>query len=105
MKRAQLQLREIIEIWDISIDISRHTVSQNSTPIKISHKEYLIIEYLAINNGFFKTKTQIIDHVWGEAEANLNMDSTTLEAHISHIRNKLWKDIIIMERWNGYKIA
>lgn len=62
--------------------------------MELSHKEYGIIEYLARNKSYPKSKMDILESVWGMREAELAMDSVTLEAHISTIRKKLGKSII-----------
>jgi DNA-binding response OmpR family regulator len=43
-----------------------------------------------------------MEHVWWEAEENLDLNSTTLEAHISKIRKIFWKNFIKTIKWVGY---
>lgn len=57
--------------------------------MELSNKEYGIIEYLSRNIGYPKSKLEILEAVWGMREAELAMNSVTLEAHISTIRKKL----------------
>lgn len=93
-----------IRLWDITINIIHHQVWKGDRLIELPRKEYLILEYLAHNHGIIKNKTQILEKVWWEQEENLNYDSITLEAHISSLRRKLGKDIIVTHKGFGYCI-
>lgn len=103
-KRKNMEIQELITIWNIEINLSKHKVSSKKVEIQLSNKEYLIIEFLSINKWFPKSKIQILEHVWWEQEENLNLSSVTLEAHISVIRKKIWKDFIKTIKWVGYII-
>lgn len=45
-----------------------------------------------------------MEYVWGEAEENLDLASTTLESHIYTIRQALGKDFIRTIKGIGYII-
>ena len=89
---------------DTLIDIDRCRVVRNGEEIQLPNKEYRIVEYLAMHRGIPKTKTDILEHVWGERQENLNLDTMTFEVHISSIRRKLGKDFIRTIRGIGYMI-
>jgi DNA-binding response OmpR family regulator len=57
---------------------------------------------LSKNRWYPKNKTDILEQVWWEFEENLDFSSTTLEAHISTIRKKLWPNFIKTIKWVGY---
>lgn len=82
------------EMWDISINYSCSKIYIKGEEVYVPHKQYLIIEYLSKNLWYPKSKVQIMEYVWGEAEENLELDSTTLESHIYALRKKLGKDFI-----------
>ncbi len=103
-KRKEEKIEEKVIIWNIEINFSKHKVILQWVELELSNKEYLIIEFLAKNKGFPKTKVQILENVWWEAEENLELSSTTLEAHISWIRKKLGKNFIKTIKWTGYII-
>ena len=104
VKRPKNILEDILTIEDVNINITKHQILKNWEYINFSNKEYLIVEFLAINKWFPKTKNQIFQEVWWELEENLNISSTTLEAHISTIRKKLWNDFIKTIKWTWYII-
>ncbi len=104
LKRADKKIDDLKHIWEYSINFSNNKVFQWKTEISFPYKQYLIIEFLAKNIGYPQKKIKIMEYAWGEAEENLDFDSTTLESHIYAIRKKLWKDFIKTIKWIGYII-
>jgi DNA-binding response OmpR family regulator len=104
-RRKEKTIEEIIQFSGYTIDIGRKIMKKWEQIIELSHKEYGIIEYLARNIGYPKSKIEILEAVWWLREAELAMDSVTLEAHISTIRKKLWKSIITTLKWTWYLIS
>jgi two-component system, OmpR family, response regulator len=103
-RRRTQSIEEIIEFGEYRIDIGRKTVKRWDQQVELSHKEYGIIEYLTRNKSYPKSKIEILEAVWGMREAELAMNSVTLEAHISTIRKKLGKSIITTLKWTWYCI-
>lgn len=104
LKRKDKDLKNTIKIKDVELDINKHKVYKNSKELELWNKEYLILEYLLLNKGYPKSKVSILEHVWWEQEENLDLWSVTLEAHISTLRKKIWKDIIKTIKWVWYVI-
>lgn len=103
-RRPKNLLENEIILGDIILSLSRHSVTKNSEIIELTAKEYAILEFLARHRGFPKTKTDILEAVWGMREAELNFDSITLEVHISSLRKKLGRDLIVTLKGVGYFI-
>ncbi len=103
-KRKDKTIENYLEIGDIKIDFAKHKIYKNNIEIEISNKHYLIVEFLFRNKWFPKSKVAILEKVWGELEENLDLNSTTLEAHISVLRKKISKDFIKTIKWVGYII-
>lgn len=103
-RRKNMEVQELINIWEIEINLSKHKVFLKKEEIELSNKEYLIVEFLSINRWYPKSKVQILEHVWWEQEENLNLSSVTLEVHISVIRKKISKTFIKTIKWVGYII-
>ena len=73
---------------DIMLDTSTLTLSctTNSQSVRLSEKEYRILEYLIANNGQVLTREQLAMKVWGyESEAEYN----NVEVYMSFTRKKL----------------
>ena len=61
---------------------------RDGTPIELSAKEYLLLEYLMRNAGQVLTRTMILDHVWGY---NFDTASNVIDVHINRLRAKVDK--------------
>jgi two-component system OmpR family response regulator len=67
-------------------------------------KELQILVYLCAHIGIPRSKSDILEHVWGEREGSLDIASITVEVHIANLRKKLWKEIIHTVRGIGYRV-
>lgn len=104
LKRKENIIENEIVLWNIVINQTKHKVFLDGNDTNLLNKEFWVVEFLALNKWYPKNKTQILEHVWWEAEENLELSSTTLEAHISTIRKKLGKDFIKTIKWVWYII-
>lgn len=104
LKRKDKDIKNSLKIGDIELDIDKHKVYKESIEIELGNKEYMILEYLFLNQKYPKSKVSILEHVWWEREENLDLWSVTLEAHISTLRKKIWKNLIKTIKWVGYVI-
>jgi DNA-binding response OmpR family regulator len=103
-KRKWEIIKNIIEIWDISIDIDASKVFINKIEVFFQNKQYWIIRYLVKNRGYPKNKLEIMAYAWGEKEENLQFNTVALESHIYLIRKRLGKDFIKTVKWIWYLI-
>jgi len=98
-KRTWLNDSKII--WDIEINIRNKTVEKWWEIVKISLKEYQILECILKNKTI--TRTNLIENIWSWEDDLFTADNK-LDVYISNIRRKLWKDIIKTVKWYGYSI-
>lgn len=88
-RRRERAIETEISFADYKICLEKRIVLKAGEKVDLTSKEYAILEFLARHKGFPKTKTDILEAVWGMRESELNADSITLEVHISSIRKKL----------------
>lgn len=103
-KRSDTLIDQEIVVWKIQVNLAQCKVFLDGSAVNLPQKQYLIIEYLAKNMWYAKSKTSIMQYVWWEQEDNLDISSTTLESHIYAIRSKLWKGLIQTQKWVWYII-
>jgi Response regulators consisting of a CheY-like receiver domain and a winged-helix DNA-binding domain len=87
------------------MDVERHTVTVNGTPIALPLKEFELLEILLRNSGRVLTRMQLIDRVWGSDYVG---DTKTLDVHVKRLRAKVEPDpsnpqLIVTVRGLGYK--
>lgn len=81
----------------------QYKVCLGKKDIKLSSKEFSLLEYLLTNQGRILSRREIIEHVWDE---NANPFSNIIEVHIKNIRKKLGRGrkMIITQAGRGYKL-
>ncbi len=103
IRRNKGQPASLVKIADLCLDLNAKTVTQNSTKITLSAKEYAILEYLAINKGRVISRTEFSEHVY---DINFDLDSNIIDVYINRLRNKIDKGrklkLIYTERGSGY---
>lgn len=92
----------IFEKWNIKIDIKSKKVLKGNTEIKLTIKEYNILEILINNIWIAISRTDIIQEIWWW-DSLFEWDGK-LDVYISGIRKKIWKDFIQTVKWFWYKI-
>lgn len=87
--RRALNISEsVLSFGDITLDTNTLTLSciANGHSIRLSEKEYRILEYLIVNSGQILTREQLAVKIWGyENEAEYN----NVEVYMSFTRKKL----------------
>lgn len=97
---------KIIQYKDLTINVSKYTVSKNDTDLNLTHTEFEIIRLLAANQGRAFSKEQLYNAIWKEPYYG---NENVLNTHINRLRNKLSGDAnknqYIKTLWGiGYKM-
>lgn len=100
-KRKQWD-NKAIKKWNITIDIQNRKVLKRTKEVKLTVKEYNILECLVKNIWIPLSRTDIIQEVWWWD--SLFDDDGKLDVYISTIRRKLGKDIIETVKGFGYRV-
>jgi len=93
---------DLFEIWDLKIDLEAKKVLKNNKEIKLTIKEFNILEMLLNNIWIAISRTEIIEEIWWW-DSLFEWD-WKLDVYISGIRKKLGKDLIETVKGFGYKI-
>lgn len=98
--------KNIIEIGNLTINTDTRQVFVDDNDIRLTPKEFDILELLASNKGMVFSISKIYERVWGE---NSYKSDNTIMVHITKIREKIEaypkKPIYIKTIWGvGYKI-
>jgi DNA-binding response OmpR family regulator len=68
-----------------AVDAARH-VKRDGTMIRLTAKEYSLLEYLAVNSGRVLSRTMIVEHVWDEGFEGL---TNIVDVYIRQLRAKI----------------
>jgi DNA-binding response OmpR family regulator len=88
MRRKGQTKEALIRIGDLEINTASHEVARGATPIKLSAREYALLEYLAYNRDSVLSRTDIVEHIYNE---DAEMDSNVVDVYINYLRNKIDK--------------
>lgn len=86
MRRADEQSTPRYEDSRLSIDFGEMRVACEGAKIKLTRKEFALLETLARAAGRVVTRQQLLDNVWGYEYYG---DTRTLDVHIRRLRQKL----------------
>lgn len=107
-RRQGTILNTILSVEDLCLDNKQYLVKRGSQVIKLSSKEFSLLEYLISHKNTIVTKDQIITHVW---DYDADILPNTIEVYIKNLRNKIDKSFINKKplihtvRGFGYKIG
>lgn len=107
-RRPKDQLHKVLQIGDLTLDTVTYEVKRADKEIRLSAKEFALLEYLMRHANQVLSKEQIINHVWNyEADILPN----TVEVYIGYLRTKIDKQsgtdhpLIRTVRGFGYKVG
>jgi two-component system, OmpR family, response regulator len=107
LRRPHDGLGEVLEAADLTMDTISKEVKRAGKPIKLSAKEYALLEYLLRNEGRVLSKNNIITHVW---DFDADILPNTVEVFIAYLRAKVDKpfkspELIHTIRGFGYRLG
>jgi two-component system OmpR family response regulator len=77
------------------------TVSRGGQPIALTAREYALFEFLALHRGQVVSRSMLYDHLFDESEDSM---SNLLDVHVSNLRKKLGKELVVTRRGQGYLV-
>jgi DNA-binding response OmpR family regulator len=105
LRRPNTLKEEILSIDDLVLDVARCRVERGQEKIKLTRKEFALLEYLLRNKGAVLSRGTLMEHVW---DIHGDLFSNTIETHILNLRKKIdrpgAKKLIYTISGRGYKI-
>ena len=86
LRRPKQVLGDVLRMSSIAMDVRRHTVTCADRPVRLTRKEFMLLEYFMRNQGLVLSRGSIMDHVW---DMYADPFSNTIESHILSVRRKL----------------
>lgn len=87
LKISQGIQKDVYQVKDLTVDISKHQVLQGEQQVHFTQNEFKILELLAIHAGKVLTYDFILEHVWGPYGGNSS--NQILRVNMANIRRKL----------------
>ena len=89
LRRAPTLLPDVITVGDLAVDTRAQTVTRAGASVRLTSKEYALLEYLARNAGRVVNRGDIVAHVWDD---NHDPFTNAVEVYVNRLRRKLEGD-------------
>lgn len=86
LRRAEKESAPKYEDPRMAIDFDDMRVACDGESVRLTRKEFALLEYLIKNSGRVATRQQLLDNVWGYSYFG---DTRTLDVHIRRLRQKM----------------
>lgn len=80
---------KLLRYHDLQLDIEKKLAFRNSVAIKLSAKEFLLLEFFLKNAGRVISRAELAEKVWG---LKFETGTNVVEVYINMLRNKIDKD-------------
>lgn len=86
LRRAPALLPQVITVGDLAVDTQAQTVARGGEPVRLTAKEYAVLEYLARHAGRVVTRADLVAHAWDD---NHDPFTNAVEVYVNRLRKKL----------------
>ena len=86
IRRGPAQRGSVLEVSDLRLDSSTRRVTRDGKDIRLSGREFALLEYLMHNEGIVLTRDQIEKHIWN---TEIGSASNVVDVYIRYLRRKI----------------
>jgi DNA-binding response OmpR family regulator len=93
----------VLTYGPLTIDVERHTVRASGTDVRLTAKEFLLLQYLLEHRGRVLSRDLLLSDVWGYQYTG---GTRTVDVHVRRLREKLpfLADAIATIKQFGYRL-
>ena len=92
----------IVSHGALDIDLAARSIHREGRPIALTAREWALFEALLSRPGQLLSKAQLEDKLYA---FGAEIESNTIEVHVSRLRKKLGAEVIETERGLGYRLG
>ena len=85
-RRPSVPLPVALRCADLELDTSSRTAQRNGDRIRLTAREYALLEYLLRNIGTVVSRSQILEHVWDD---NFDPVGNAVDVLVGRVRRKI----------------
>lgn len=107
LRRKSGWKKDVIQLSGFEIHLNEPLVSFEGQEIKLTKKEYILLQFMLINKNRVLNRFQLAEHLWGD-HLDDDYQSNYIDVHVKNIRKKLgafgpvdWLETV---RGLGYKV-
>jgi DNA-binding response OmpR family regulator len=93
-----------LRLGSIIVDLSRHTVSSDGQEVRLTAKEFLLLQFFLEHRGRVISRDRLLEDVWGYRYTG---GTRTVDVHVRRLREKLpvLVEALITIKQFGYKLV
>jgi DNA-binding response OmpR family regulator len=106
MRRSRLSAPQdsMLRFGPIAIDLARHTVTNDGAEVRLTAKEFMLLQYLLEHRGRVLSRDLLLGDVWGYRYTG---GTRTVDVHVRRLREKLpvLVEALVTVKQFGYKLV
>jgi len=106
LRRARVSLPAVLEVGDLRLDPAEHRLWRGADEVRLTAREFAVLEVLMRQPGAVVSKQQVLDSVWDSA---FDGDPNIVEVYIRHLRRRIdepfGRNSIETVRGAGYRLV
>ncbi len=106
LRRGQLTKPEMLAVEDLTLNPQDHTASRGGRAIRLTAREYALLELLMLHRGEILNREAIAEQVWG---SHFDPFSNVIDVYINRLRKKIdqgfEKHLLHTRRGEGYVLS
>ncbi|GIW31876.1 MAG: response regulator [Meiothermus sp.] len=101
-RRGEIKPQVLQISSQVELALEHRQVRRQGELVRLTAKEYLVLELLALNKGRVFTREEILERIWGPG---FEADSNLIDVYVKNLRKRLGEDIIETVRGVGYRLG
>jgi len=103
LRRSSKNKGNLLTASDLKMNLDKEQLFAGEKEIKLTKKEFMVLEYLLRCKGQIISRNQILEHAW---DRNVDIFTNIVDTHIKNLRKKLGRCNRILETvyGSGYRI-
>jgi len=88
-RNSSVLKKEVLRVLDLEMDLASKTVKRNNQAVKLTAREFLLLELFIRNKGVVLSRADIAEKIW-----NIDFDTGTnvIDVYVNYLRNKIDKN-------------
>ena len=94
----------VLKCGPILVDLDRHTVVSDGSPVRLTAKEFLLLQYFMEHRGRVISRDRLLSDVW---DYQYPGETRTVDVHVRRLREKLpfLEQALVTVQQFGYKLV
>jgi DNA-binding response OmpR family regulator len=101
-RRGEVE-QKTLRFGSLIMDVERHTVTDSGREVKLTAKEFMLLQYLLEHRGRVLSRDLLLTDVWGYRYTG---GTRTVDVHVRRLREKMptLEDALVTVKQFGYKL-